>query len=162
MRKIIMALLLALICAAPATMPGCAFLQGQYENMHEMEQSRFDQLLVRITSMARIGGRELRQRLDGETRVKIVAGLDIILQQGTVEAFIKFIEKLKIIPEYNLYIIPALSTALDLVEITTGKPFTLNEHTHIRDIRLIRALFQGFRDGLTQNAGFLEPVIDSN
>jgi len=155
MRKFILAILLALICATPATMTSCAFLRGQHEQLHEMEQAKFEKLLFQVEAIARIGGRELKKRIEKEeVRVYIITALEVILKQNTTAALFELLGKLKIEPEYKDYIVPALSIATDLIEAATGTPFSLErlalESLHPRDVALIRALLEGLKDGLSE------------
>jgi len=153
MRKLILALLLALVCAAPVTMTSCALIQQQYEDLHAMEQSKFDALLVKVERYAKLGGEQIAERIaDPEIRRYVVSVLDVALRQDTKAAFIEFLDAMKIVPEYDKYIIPALSAALDLVEAATGVPFSLDAHVHPRDLALIRAMLRGLKAGFTNNS----------
>lgn len=151
MRKLILAILLALVCAAPiTTVGGCAALQQQYEDLHSMEQVKFDKLLVQVESVARIGGREVGKRIErAQTRAYVVTILELALKQDTQAAFIEVVDALKVVPEYKQYIIPGLLMAFDLIEAASGTPFTLDAHVHPRDLALIRALLRGLKDGVT-------------
>jgi len=162
MRKFILAILLALICAAPTTMTGCAFLSEQYEELHSMEEAKFERLAAQVEAVAKLGGQKLAEKIsDQEIRQYIVAGINVVLSKDTKEEFIEFLSKLKINPEYSKYIIPALSAALDLIEAQTGFSFSLDDHIHPRDLALIRAMLRGLRDGIsTQDLVFVEINVE--
>lgn len=151
MRKLFLAMLLSLLCAAPVAMTGCTMLQEQYESLHTMEQAKFDKLLVQVQSTCRIAGREAGKKADQDTRHFVSTLIDVILKQGTKEAFIEVISKVKVQDEYFLYIMPAMSTALDLIEASSGIPFDLDSYLHPRDLAIIRAMLKGVKEGLEQS-----------
>jgi len=150
MRKLFLAILLALVCASPLTMNSCTMLTEQYENLHAMEQTDFDKLAERVQSIARVGGRALKKKIKvEETRRYIIDVLEVILKQDTKAAFVAFVSNLELVPEYKPFIKPALAAALDLIEAAVGVPFSLDAHANPRDLALIRALLRGLHEGLT-------------